>query len=263
MAKTYTNGKEEKRIKDGEQPPEGWWPGLSDSHRERLKHIWDDKELLKSREEKRKKTTQDRYGVDNVFQSKDVLDKLHDDRHSGELAKRAMNTKLLKYGDSHYNNISKHKQTKLDRYGSETYNNPQKNFETRKLNGTCTTSKAEENLYLELCSKYGKENVIRQYEDDRYKREDGYKFKCDFYIKSNDLFIEINYWQGHGPHPFDKDNEDDLKLLANWEDKRNSGLTQYDSMIRAWTIIDPMKLNIAKKNHLNYLLLYPNCKIKI
>ena len=107
------------------------------------------------------------------------------------------------------------------------------------------------------------DNVIRQYEDDRYKREDGYKFKCDFYIKSDDLFIEVNYWQGHGPHPFDKDNEDDLKLLVNWEDKRNSGLTQYDSMIKAWTIIDPMKLNIAKKNHLNYLMLYPNCKIKI
>jgi len=214
--------------------------------------------------ENTKNTVLSRYGVSNIFQSKEVLDKLSADRHSGELARRAMDTKKLRYGDPNYNNIEKNHQTKLDRYGDPNYNNQDKNYETRKINGTFNTSKPEEELKQELVNKYGEEDVEVEYRDPRYHNKEGYKYKCDFYVKSEDLFIELNYWQGHGPHPFDENNEEDLKLLVKWEDKANSGLPQYKNYIYVWTVDDPNKLKCAKENNLNYLMIYRNgLKIKI
>lgn len=46
----------------------------------------------------------------------------------------------------------------------------------------------------ELESLYGSDNVISQYQDKRYKNpKTGVLFNCDFYIPSEDLFIELNY----------------------------------------------------------------------
>jgi hypothetical protein len=77
-----------------------------------------------------KATVLSRYGTTTVLNSKEVLDKTAEDRHSGKLAQKAMHTKEKRYGDRHYNNMEKSRQTKLDRYGDENYNNPQQNKET-------------------------------------------------------------------------------------------------------------------------------------
>jgi len=50
----------------------------------------------------------------------------------------------------------------------------------------------EDNYYDELIAIYGANDIIRGYRDIRYSNN-GYKFQCDFYIKSEDLFIECNF----------------------------------------------------------------------
>lgn len=67
----------------------------------------------------------------------------------------------------------------------------------------------------ELERLYGSDNVISQYQDKRYRNpKTGVPFNCDFYIPSEDLFIELNYTWFHGAHPFDIDNSDDFNKLT-------------------------------------------------
>ena len=145
----------------------------------------------------------------------------------------------------------KYTKTLLQNYGvtnplknKEIY---QKHIDTMKKNNSYTTSKDEEIIYKELLEKYGYKNVIRQYKDKRYP------FLCDFYIPSEDLFIEVNRHPSHGTHPFDKENPEDLKLLEKLK-QDNSRWSQM--IIDVWTKRDVNKLNIARKNKLNYKVIY-------
>lgn len=88
-------------------------------------------------------------------------------------------------------------------------------YKTKKKNHTFNTSKPEEESYNLLLHKYDKNDIIRQYKDERYP------FSCDFYIKSLDLFIECNYHFTHGSHPFNADNIEDVKLLENIRSKQS------------------------------------------
>lgn len=122
--------------------------------------------------------------------------------------------------------------------------------EVARKNNSYRTSRAEENLYIELCNQYGQEDVFRQHRD-----EDRYPFDCDFYIKSQDLFIELNKHPSHGPHPFNDQNDEDLKLLEHLKnDSKNPKWNQM--IIENWTIRDVKKLKTAIKNNLNYITIY-------
>lgn len=121
---------------------------------------------------KKQQTVKDRYGVSNVFQSKEVLDKLSDDRHSGKFAQKAMDTKEQRYGDRNYNNMEKNLATKLDRYGDTTYNNQAQHIQTcldrygvehhnqtdeakKKISGTRIREKSQEKAKQTIIAKYG------------------------------------------------------------------------------------------------------------
>lgn len=117
-------------------------------------------------------------------------------------------------------------------------------------NGTLNTSLQEENYYKILVSKYGEDGVIRQYFD-----RDRYPFNCDFYIPSEDLFIEYNKSWTHGGHPFDKLNLDDISKLEFWQEKAKTS-KYYRNAIYTWTDLDVRKTEIAKKNNLNYKVIY-------
>lgn len=110
-------------------------------------------------------------------------------------------------------------------------------------------SKIELDTYEILIDLFSEENIKCQYRCERYP------FNCDFYIKSLDLFIELNAYWTHGNHPFDKNNEDDIALVEKW---RNMNKPKYDGAIKTWTVIDVKKREIAKKNNLNYLEIFDN-----
>lgn len=125
-----------------------------------------------------------------------------------------------------------------------------KNYETKKKNGTLWKSTFEDESYKELCISYGKFNIKHQYVD-----EERYPFFCDFYIKSLDLFIELNMHPSHGPHKFDANNVDDILLV---EELKNKGDSWSQCIIDIWTIKDIAKYNYADKYKLNYICVYPD-----
>ena len=127
---------------------------------------------------------------------------------------------------------------------------------TKKLHGTCNSSSTEDAVYIELCKLFTKEGVIHHYMETRYP------YHCDFYIKSLDLFIEINAHWTHGKHFFNKDNPDDILLLEKWKKKAITS-KYYKNAIYVWTILDLKKLQLAKDNHLNYIALFTDKEIDL
>ena len=62
----------------------------------------------------------------------------------------------------------------------------EKMTKSKELNGTFNISTPELDYKKYLENKYGQENVLTQYRDPRYP------YRCDFYIRSLDLFLELN-----------------------------------------------------------------------
>lgn len=125
----------------------------------------------------------------------------------------------------------------------------EKRHNTLIKNKSFNSSKPEEEAYDILCQKYGKENIIRQYKEDRYP------FYCDFYIISQDKFIELNLHWTHGGFPWDKNNPICKQQLQKWEEKaKNSQF--YKNAIEIWTVRDVEKFLYAKENNLNYITIY-------
>lgn len=66
-------------------------------------------------------------------------------------------------------------------------------------------------MYIELCNLFGVDDVERSYDKD-----ERYPFSCDFYIKSKDLFIELNFHWSHGGRPFNENDQACLDKLEEW-----------------------------------------------
>lgn len=129
----------------------------------------------------------------------------------------------------------------------------QKTYETKKRNGTLLNnqSKAEEQVYQLLLIKFPSKDIERQY------RSNKFPFKCDFYIKSLDLYIEYNGGQYHYKEPFDKNNPQHIERFNKLKKKNfENPNSVYKNMIKVWTEKDPLKRKIAKKNNLNYRELF-------
>lgn len=110
---------------------------------------------------------------------------------------------------------SKETNEALRRMSEERKNKPHwtieswnKRINTLRQHNTFNTSKAEKITYDYLLTIYPKEDIEIQYDKDPR-----YPYNCDFYIKSQDLFIELNNHFTHGPHPFNPNNEEDVRLL--------------------------------------------------
>ena len=126
------------------------------------------------------------------------------------------------------------------RRGEQTY-------QTKLKNGSI--NKTEQRVRELLVAKFGENDVFTEYWSERYP------FYCDFYIKSFDLYIEINAYWTHGKHWFNPLSDADiqelhrLKMLA-----ENSSF--YRSAIRTWTETDIAKKNVAIQNNLNYVVFW-------
>lgn len=233
---------------------------------------------VKDIQDKIKETNLQRYGSENVFGSKQIQDKIKE-------------TNLERYGSEHYvtsndmkekqqifrDNVSNEfiqqmtehrKQTCLEKYNvttnlmlpeiKEKANSEEamnKSWETKKRNGTTNTSKIENEFFTYLLTIYNEHDIQRN-----YNKDERYQYPCDFYITPLDLFVEIQGHQGHGGHPFNKDDEQDIIKLNKWERKVSDNHPQYSMYIKNWTIRDVEKRNTAISNNLNYLEIF-TCKI--
>lgn len=125
----------------------------------------------------------------------------------------------------------------------------EKSHETKKRNHSFNSSMPEEKYYAFLLTKYSDCDVIRQYKDARYPHA------CDFYIKSEDLYIELNLDWTHGMHPYNSESEEDQKKLKIWQEKAKESQF-YKKAIYTWTQLDVQKFKDARDNNLNYKVYY-------
>lgn len=123
--------------------------------------------------------------------------------------------------------------------------------ETKKRNKSYIKSetKPEKDYYNKLLETYNADDIETQHVDDKYP------FICDFYIKSKQLYIEINAHWTHGGKPFDENDEQCLLQLSRWREKAKIS-KYFQNAINTWTIRDVKKAKIAKENNLNYLVIY-------
>ena len=213
--------------------------------------------------EKTIKSNNERYGVDYVSQCNEIKEKIKNTvrekynvnniSQAEEIKNKKKQSSLKKYGTictfQGKDVLEKIKKRNLKKYGSENPSSSEyikrKKIETMKKNHTFGTSKAEELIYLQLI-KYFNE-VIRQYHSEVYP------FQADFYIPELDLYIEYQGTWCHGGHPYDPNNEEDLKRLNYLQNKLNEGHPYYENAIIVWTQKDPLKRETAKDNNINLI----------
>lgn len=237
--------------------------------------------------EKAVQTFIENYGVDNPLKNKEICTKVkqtnlkkygyENPMQDLEVRKKSKQTKLERYGDSGYHNPEKAKQTNTKRYGVEHYSqtdeykeqykqtllehygteNPMqcpdirnKAWATKKARGTTNTSKSEDQIAAIIAQSYP--DVLRNHQTDVYP------YYCDFYIPSQDLYIEYQGHQSHGYEPYDFSNPVHLQKVETWkakaEQKKAEGktYTQYDKYVEVWTQRDPKKRRVAHDNNLNW-----------
>lgn len=230
---------------------------------------------------KMKNTCQERYGADIWSQSDEGKAKLHEIMSSDEMREKVVSGYIRSYDVEHYmkteegrekarNHInSEERQQKIhesmyEKYGvysflesdefkihAKTYR--EKAWKTKRKHGTFNTSKPEQTMLLLLQDIFGEDDVVSQYKCDRYP------FACDFYVKSLDLFIELNVTWTHGGHFFDENNLEDVNKLDEWKKKaKTKGSRYYHCAIETWTKRDVLKLHMAIDNNLNYLVFWNN-----
>lgn len=209
-----------------------------------------------ARAEARKATVRERYGVDNVMQVEEIHERFNDSirekygvdniAHDPAAMQRRMETMLGRYGATSYlgsdEGQAAYEALSIERYG---YKNPMqspeviaKSLATRRRNGTFNTSAGEETMYEALVDIFGADDVEREYRND-----DVYPWNCDFYIKSRDMYIELNAHHTHGSMWFDAD---DPEHLARVNDVNRN----------VWTHRDVQKREAAREHGLNYVVFW-------
>lgn len=213
-------------------------------------------------QQKMQETSLSRYGVNNPMKNNDVQEKVKQTclkkygveyvSQSDICKKHMQENNFLKYGVKFTTQLDsvkqKVKETNIKRYGHDyVMKFINKGKQTKKNNNTYITSKVEETLYSKLCKYFGSQNIYRQWNSDCYP------FNCDFYIKTYDLYIEIQGSWTHGPHPYDSNNSDDLILKNKWIEKNTD---YYKSALDVWTGRDVLKRTYAQNNNLNFIEIF-------
>ena len=196
--------------------------------------------------EKSAVTVRERYGVDNVMDVPAFWCKISDtirERYgvawaaqSAEIREKQLETCRLRYGGVSPLCDGSVRQRALD---------------SKRMNGTFNTSGPEESAYSLLCEKFGSDGVVRQY------CSDVYDFACDFYVKSLDLYIEMNLHWSHGGAFYDVDNPEHVARLGRWS-KLAERSKYYANAVHVWSVKDLEKLRTARRNNLNYLVFWDN-----
>ena len=275
--KVFNDGKREYHIKNGEVVPDGLVAGKlpwSDEHRERFIKTWEmksdeekseinikrsvavkkadaekDPEQKALEYEKRKDTMRNKSDEEKAIYRKKISDSTMG-KNKGKVAWSKGKTKndcpsIKSASEKNSAHMKEYWENKTKEEALEWRASARKKMHE---NGTCKTSRAEDMLFEELCAEYGSENVIRHYDCDPR-----YPFECDFYIKTLDLFIELNKHPSHGTHPFNPNSIDDILLFEELSGKED----KWSKMILdVWANRDVIKLETAIKNNLNYKVIY-------
>lgn len=165
-------------------------------------------------------------------------------RDNDAIYEKIRNTMLLKYGvDNPMYDVNIRKKQKLAVGSAES---KRKSINTKKKNNSFNVSLLEYKLGQILVSLFGKEDVLHHYTSEQYP------FQCDYYIKSRDLYIELNAHWSHGGHWYN--DSTDAKLVELWRTKTKF----YVNSAETFSVRDVCKRNYARVNKLNYLVFWEN-----
>lgn len=127
-----------------------------------------------------------------------------------------------------------------------------KNFTSGRI-----VSGSERLVYFELVNRYGRDDVFYSYGIHPYDKR--YPFNCDFYIKSEDLFIELNLDYSHGGHWFD---EMDVCDVQRRKDMMGSSKNRTLKAVDIWTVSDVKKRQCAMASGIRYLVFWDNSQVQ-
>lgn len=119
-----------------------------------------------------------------------------------------------------------------------------KRIQTKRKNQSFNTSLSEYRLGLLLKSVFGEDDVFDNYVSDKYP------FKCDYYIKSRHMYIELNAHWSHGGHWYDENQ--DAKLVDVWTSKS----VFYQNAAQTFSVRDVEKRRVACEYRLNYIVFW-------
>lgn len=214
--------------------------------------------------EKSKQTCLERYGVEFYSQSEEFRARVKEMHAKARRTMEANGTKPYFATEERLANFeaefAKARRTCMERYGVEYYTQSDE-WQARKdaiFAKRLKTMKAVEDydpfhhsfcenaLYELLVERFGADDVEREYDTDPR-----YPWRCDFYIKSRDLFIELNAAWTHGGHWFG-DQEGDEARLSVWRELAE-GSDYYRNAVHVWSEADVEKRERARAEGLNYL----------
>ena len=175
------------------------------------------------------KTTNEIYGVDNVMQNKDFSKDYVSPFSNPKVRHKAMSSKNANVRESIL--LAK---------------------KTGDFSKVSIKSPFELTVFKKLVEKYGFDDVFYEYGFHPYDKR--YPFNCDFYIKSLDLFIELNIHPSHGGGWYMDTHDDKLRL----EHLKFSPKKMSKATVVTWGGRDIEKRKLAKNNHLNYLVFWNN-----
>ena len=190
--------------------------------------------------EKIKNTSFEKYGVSNPGASAEAIEKL-------------LKTNNERYGANSALQTPNGKATLKQILASEAVR--KKVYETHKRNNSFNTSKPELKLLEILQNKFGDFDIEYQY------RSSKYPFVCDFYIKSLDLYIELQGSWTHGKAPYDPDSKEHQQKLNDWILKAKKSQF-YRNAIDVWTVRDPLKRRVAKENGIKLIEVFDSKTFK-
>ena len=228
FSNTYWNKSEEEKQKLKRKNSEG--------NKRRWQNATEEEKLLQS--QRSSKTT------------KELWDSLSDDERQQREINRLQTRN--KWSDEYKQQLSKKlsesaKRDRSQRTREKFLEISRKCFETRRRNNTLNSSQPEDVLYQNLLHEY--DNVIRS-----YNLDSRYPYHCDFYIPSEDLFIELNYFPTHYTEPFNENNPNHIKLLEQYKFAPKNWIEE--ASVNIWAGSDKEKIDCAKRNNLKYIAVY-------
>lgn len=201
---------------------------------------------IKEFKEKIKQTCLEKYGATSPLGNKDIWNKTRENtiKHFGcAYNKEKLNkTMMEKYGVKWF---TQSKELKEINKANEK-ERVQKCDITKRKNNSFNTSKIEQQIYNILLTKFKEDDIIKNYKSDLYP------FKCDFYIKSLNIYIEYQGIWTHGGKPYNKDDEQCKLQYDIWFQKSQTSKF-YKGALYNWTVRDVKKRNIARENNLNWI----------
>lgn len=215
---------------------------------ERMRANW------KQVDEKMRATMLERYGAQFAGQTQqhhDAMRRMWDERHDSIVNKTRV-TNSERYGADYFMQTEEFREHQSAIMRHDWMRRAGIVWDRQHDNVTCGvgcfgSSSPELVLLSLLYDVFGEDDVVWQYTNDAR-----YPHSCDFYIKSRDLFVELNGTWTHGGHWFGSDARDE-SIARMW---LNKGTKYYAMAYETWCERDVEKRACSREHELNYVVLW-------